>query len=327
MDCAHVFRFLNSSISASSSRCASDRRSRFAKKGEDLKATEGPHCAVSAVLPLRSQTVALFVKAAQALSARKLAAVVVVGAAIRIWLVISAQGLNSDGYQFALITRQMADHGVLEGLRGDYFWPYLPVNTRLVVYPFLGSLVYRVVGDAVISLRLVSAFFGTALIVLTFAVAKEAFGNERVALISALLVGVEPEFARASASVYRETTAAFMVLLAFYLLLRTVRQKRLWPAGAASVGVAFFAGWLTRPELALLVGTFCIGTLLFSELSRSKRIMIPIIMCFSFAVLELPYFLWLRETTELTTFSQWQVQFEYPQEHAVERFLQLRKDP
>ena len=262
----------------------------------------------------------------KALCAHKLIAIVIVGAAIRMWLVFGAQGISSDAYLYALVARRMAEHGLADGLKGHYVWPYAPVNTRLVVYPFLGSILIRLVGDAVLALRLVSVFSGIGLIALTFLTAKEIFRNEHAALLSAAVVGLEPGFTRASASVYREVTAAFFILLAFYLLLRCVRRERSWPAHAILAGLTLFVAFLTRPEAAILLVTFCAVTFLLAP-GWKKRLLIPLIICLTFALLELPYSLWLKKTTGLTMFSQWQAHYMYDEEHAVERYLKLMKGP
>lgn len=145
------------------------------------------------------------------LRGRELALLLVVGGAIRLWLVFTAAGINSDAYAFARTARQMAEHGLLSGMKGTFVWPFYPVNRWLPVYPFLGSLLIPFTGDALLSLRLVSAAAGTGLIWATHVIARELFDRRRVALLAAALVGLHPEFARASAAVYREVAAAFVL--------------------------------------------------------------------------------------------------------------------
>ena len=161
---------------------------------------------------------------------KKLAIILVIASIARLWLVFTAAGINSDAAKYALTTERMVEQGLVSGMRGDFFWPYYSVNRRLVVYPYLGSIVYRFTGDSILALRLVSAASGVALIWVLYAIAMELFKVEKIALLSAGLMGFHYEFMRASASVYREVTMALLLAFAFLTFLWTLRAKRTWPA-------------------------------------------------------------------------------------------------
>jgi len=252
---------------------------------------------------------------------------ILAGAGVRIWLVCSAAGLNSDGSEYARVAEHMAEHGVGAGMRGEYLWPYNTVNTRLLVYPFLGSVLYRVTGDPVLALRIVSAACGVALIPLVYLVALEIFSSAPAALAAAFVVGFEPEFARASAAVYREVTAALIALAAFYVFLRLLRDSgyRLW--WAAGLGAVVFLGFMTRVEIALLLVPFGVVGAWHSAGPWRRRLAVPLVMCVAFAILEFPYYLWLHKTTGHHIFSAWQIHLMEPPHEGATRFLEQRGTP
>ncbi len=56
---------------------------------------------------------------------RKLIVIIlVVGAAVRLWLVFTAAGINADAHKYAMTSVRMAEQGGVSGMRGGVFWPY-----------------------------------------------------------------------------------------------------------------------------------------------------------------------------------------------------------
>ncbi len=250
---------------------------------------------------------------------KKLAIILVVGSIARLWLVFTAAGINSDAGKYALTTERMAEHGLMSGMRGDFFWPYYSVNRRLVVYPYLGSIVYRFTGDSILALRLVSAASGVALIWVLYAIAMELFKVEKIALLSAGLMGFHYEFMRASASVYREVTMALLLAFAFLTFLWTLRAKRTWPLLALLTGLLLFAGFLTRPDgVAVAVA---LGVMALCVAPGKRRMAICLIMTLTFLALEVPYALWLRKTSGYWLVNQWQIQRKLTAVESARRFL------
>jgi len=246
----------------------------------------------------------------------------VLAAAVRFWLVFTAQGINNDAFKYARTATRMAERGVLSGMRGDFFWPYYPVNRRLVVYPFLGSLIYRAVGRPILSLRLVSALSGIALVWVLYVVVKELFKQESIALLSAGLVAFHPEFAKASASVYREVLMAFLLVLGFLLLLRTVRKDSRWPLWSFFLGLLVFTGFLTRPDGAAAGMAFGVIVLFVAPaITWKRRLAVCAVMAMTFLALEVPYALWLKNETGYWLVNQWQIQRGMNEVQAARRFL------
>lgn len=258
---------------------------------------------------------------------KKLAIILMVGAATRLWLVFTAAGINSDAYRYALTAERMAEQGLVSGMRGDFLWPYYPLNRNLVVYPFLGSVVYRVTGDAILALRLVSALAGTALIWVLYAVAMELFGKQSIALLSAALVGLHPEFARASASVYREVLMALFLALAFLLLLRMLRSRQRWHLWALGAGLTLFVAFMTRPEGAIAAVAFVVIVLFVArEHTWRRRLATCLVMTLAFCVLEVPYVLWMEKVSGHWLLTQYQIQFVLRPQESL-RLYRLAEEP
>lgn len=253
---------------------------------------------------------------------KKLIVILLIGAVLRVWLVFTAAGINSDAFKYALTAQRMAESGVVSGMRSDFFWPYYSVNRRLVVYPFLGSLVYRLTGDAILSLRLVSAAAGIALIWVVYAIAKELFEKEQIALFAAALVAFHSEFAQASASVYREVLMALLIAFAFLLLLWTLRKERRWPLLAFLTGLVLFASFLTRPDgVAAALALGLIALFVAPGIAWKKRIIVCAVMGLTFCALEVPYALWLHRASGYWLVNQWQIQRKLTEVESASLFL------
>lgn len=253
---------------------------------------------------------------------KKLLAILLVGAAVRLFLVFTAAGINNDGFKYVSTARQIADGGIVAGMEGDYFWPYFPVNRQLVFYPFLGSLVNCALGDMVMSLRLVSALAGIGLIWLGYAISKELFNKETVGLLAAGLLAVHPEFTEASAAVYREVLMAFLLMLAFLFFLWTVRGRERWPLWAVITGLTLFAAFMTRPDAAAAAAAMgLIALFVAPALKWRRRIVICTLMGLAFMAFEVPYVLWMKQKTGYWMATQWQIENKIPRPEAARRHL------
>lgn len=253
---------------------------------------------------------------------KKLLAIVILAAALRLWLVFTAEGVNSDAFKYARTVERIAQEGVAGGLKGDHFWPYFPVNRQLIFYPLLGSLVNCAVGDVILSLRLVSALAGIGLVAAGFTVARELTDSEPIALLTAGLLALHPEFARASAAVYREVTMAFLLVLALMFLLWALRRERKWPTWALLTGLTLFCAFLTRPDGAVGAAALGVAALFFAtEVPWRRRLAVCLLMGALFVALEAPYVLWMKKQTGYWMVNQWQIQNKLRPPEAARRHL------
>lgn len=253
---------------------------------------------------------------------KKLLTILLVGAVLRLFLVFTAAGINNDGFKYVSTAREVARGGIVAGMEGDYFWPYFPVNRQLVVYPLLGSMVNCIVGDMALSLRLVSALAGIGLIWLGYAISRELFHKETVALLAAGLLAFHPEFTEASAAVYREVLMAFLLMLAFLFFLWAVRGKERWPLWSVITGLTLFAAFMTRPDAAAAAAAMgMIALLVAPALKFKRRIAICALMGLAFMAFEVPYVLWMKQKTGYWMATQWQIENKISRPEAARRYL------
>jgi 4-amino-4-deoxy-L-arabinose transferase-like glycosyltransferase len=224
--------------------------------------------------------------------------------------VFTAQGINSDAHRYALTARHIARHGLLAGLGQQVYWPFRPLNRDLLVYPLLGSWLYRIIGDAILSLRLISAVAGVGLIPLLYILVDELFDDRETALLSAGIVAFLPEFTRASAAVYREVLMAFWLVLVAYLVIRSCRSKKYSWLLAGCSGVLIFISFLTRPE-GVVILPIAVMTILFFErkLSWKRRITSCIVLSLAFCCLQIPLMIWMHGVVGNWTITPQQIEF------------------
>jgi 4-amino-4-deoxy-L-arabinose transferase-like glycosyltransferase len=236
--------------------------------------------------------------------------ILLVGAALRIYLVGTAAGVNNDAFKYARIARAMVDRGVVAGIDGDYFWPYFPVNRQLVAYSLAGSIVNCFIGDIILSLRIVSMVCGIGLIWAVYALCRELVTEEEVALLGAALVAFHPEFARASAAVYREVPMAFLLSLGVLFFLWSIhRHGGVWIRWALWAGLVLFIAFMTRPDgaaAAAAVGALClVGA---RNVPLKRRVTICLLMGGIFLAFQIPYALHVHQKSGRWLVNQWQIQ-------------------
>jgi 4-amino-4-deoxy-L-arabinose transferase-like glycosyltransferase len=159
-----------------------------------------------------------------------------------------------------------------------------------------------------LALRLVSCLAGTLIVPLVYDVTRLAFRRETLALFAAALAALHPEFTRASAEVFREVLAALLVLLAVWLFLRALRwgwKGRLGLSFAVGLVASIYA--FTRPEGIFLLGCMLLmGSLLAFGVARRQRLAMCAAMVVGFALLQVPYVLWMKQETGYWMLNQWQ---------------------
>mgnify|MGYP002338702254 CR=1 FL=1 len=197
----------------------------------------------------------------------------------------------------------------MAGMRGDFLWPYYPVNRNLILFPYLGSLLLPVTGNAILCLRIVSLLAGVGLVPLGYAVTNRLLGNKCIATLAALLLAVHSEFARTSVAVFREVLMAFVVTFAFYLVLRIIQADAYPYLCAVGAGIVLFLGFVNRPEGGI-VAPLCGLIVLFVGYAGGwrKRIKLCMAMALGFLALQAPYTLWMKNETGMWLLNQWQVQ-------------------
>ena len=165
-------------------------------------------------------------------------------------------------------------------------------------YPALIALAHLLIRDPEIAAILISVIFSSLLVVPLFYLGKEIF-DERVGILSALIVVVHPFLNSYSGSVLTESTYYFLVamisLVGWYAFrLGRARETVLF-------GCLVALAYLTRPEGIGFLMVFCLWILFVNPPDRkrkwTKRTGIVLLALFSFLMLSSPYLLQIRKET------------------------------
>ena len=134
------------------------------------------------------------------------------------------------------------------------------------------SLIFRVGGDGVTTMRLASAIPGIVMVPVCYLLVRSMFPF-RVALLASTLLVFSLWFMIQSRIAFGGITSVFMAMLAMWLLIETVRTRRLWLAVAA--GVALGLGLYTfKTFLSYFTGIWGLALLaaaMHPELRRNRE--------------------------------------------------------
>jgi hypothetical protein len=158
---------------------------------------------------------------------------------------------------------------------GSILFPVRPLDrqdARMILHPPGYSILMSAIrkdwesGSSFALLRWVQAVCDSAAAVMIFLIAAQFFSSS-LALIAGMLVAFSPHLASYSLWLTPETLAVMPVLIAVYLIIRCLKQPRLWKvlAAGALVGISCWlrsSGLLLAPFLALTV---------FVLIERDKR--------------------------------------------------------
>ncbi len=154
-----------------------------------------------------------------------------------------------DGHYYDFGARRIAegagysDDRVIDGVTTWHPWCHYPVGYSAYLAAF-----YRLFGASMHVAAVVNACTGAALAVVTWLLARQAFGPRR-ALFAGALVALHPGLILYSALVMTEPLAALLTLGAFWIAVRDARPMRGVVLGALVLGVAA----LVRPQALLCV--------------------------------------------------------------------------
>lgn len=104
------------------------------------------------------------------------------------------------------------------------------------LYIFIGHIFYFFIGDSLTTFTLISAIFGTLALIPTYLISKEIF-DERVGLLSAVLLSFAPAQMLFSEVVMTDIVSLFFVTFTAYLLYLGIRSTKYLYFGALMVGI------------------------------------------------------------------------------------------
>lgn len=154
------------------------------------------------------------------------------------------------------------------------------------IYIYLTSLVYQILGDREIIIRIPAAVMGTFSIFSVYLFVNILFRNWKIATIAAFLIAIQPSEIFYSRKSFESMVGHFFVFLGFSFLLLYVRRKfqKLWAiSGAFSLSFAMYtyAAHLTTIPILLLSYLVIFRKNLFEK----RRFVLPV---FAFILFSLP---------------------------------------
>jgi 4-amino-4-deoxy-L-arabinose transferase-like glycosyltransferase len=204
---------------------------------------------------------------------------------LRIPLLSFPEVIHNDGTEYIRHANQM--------LSGDWTGGKSPP-----LYPFLILLGHSLVQNYEMGGILVSVIFGSLIVLPLFYLGK-AILNEKVGILSALLVAVHPFLYMSSGSVLTESTYNFFlatsVLFGWYAFTKGRFSYILF--------FSFFTtlAYLTRPEAIGFLFVFSLWVLVINPpdetRQRTKRVGIIVVAVFGFLVFSSPYLIQIRKET------------------------------
>ena len=166
------------------------------------------------------------------------------------------------------------------------------------LYPALIAFAHLFIPDAEIAAILISVIFGTLLVLPVFYLGREIF-DERIGILSAVIVIVHPFLNSYSGSVLTESTYYFLAAMIVLVGWRAFQRGR--GREAILFGLLTALAYLTRPEGIGFLIVFSLWTLIVNPLgekrSWTRRAGIVILTIFSFLLLSGPYLLEIRKAT------------------------------
>jgi hypothetical protein len=208
---------------------------------------------------------------------------------IRLYLCLTSYCIAGDGVAYLAMAREFGAGDTAAAL-ASVFSP---------LYPWIISIVHRVISDWELAGNSVSAILGSFAVVSVYLMTREVFERRDLALGSAILVAIHPEMAAYSASVRTEAGFIFLLTTAVWLLIAGLKRERI--ALVAAAGLVGGLAYLYRTEafglLIVGIGFVLTAALWWRQWSFIWTIAASTIFATMFLVVAAPYLIYLRETT------------------------------
>ncbi len=215
---------------------------------------------------------------------QKLLLLLGIGFLLRLYVVFAAVTIAVDSVSYIALAREFAV-GNFGGILNTF---------RPPLYPFLISVFSFVFQDFELAARMVSLVFGTFVILVSFYIGK-LVANEKVGLLTALLVTLHFNLARHSGYALTESLYQFFLVSITYFTLRGVLRGSHVSVFLAGVCVAF--AYLTKPGAIAILPIMSI-TIVFFNIKNirhdwKKRFGLLVSAWGIFIILALPYLVYL----------------------------------
>jgi 4-amino-4-deoxy-L-arabinose transferase-like glycosyltransferase len=226
-----------------------------------------------------------------------LAAIVAVGAAVRLWS-IGAVGFNNDEAVYA---------GQGASLAGDQ--TYTPLFAIFRAHPllvqFINSIPFRIIGVNDLTPRLVSVAFGLGGVVMTYATGSLLYGR-RAGIIAAAILALMPYDVVVTRQALLDGPETMLFVVSIYQLARFIRtgQARWLYSAAFSSGLTVLA----KETAVLLVPVAVVFLLLVPEIRIRFRHQVMAVFLFVVAVAPYPAAIFIGKGTGAAgSFAAWEI--------------------
>ncbi|MBI2596230.1 glycosyltransferase family 39 protein [Candidatus Daviesbacteria bacterium] len=206
--------------------------------------------------------------------------VLVLAAVLRLWnLGEYPAGFNADeaaiGYNaYSILQTGKDEYGTFYPLAFKSFGDYKPGLYFYFVMPFVATL-----GLNEIAVRLPSALFGILTVLLAYLLAKKIFEDDRVGLLSALLLTISPWHLQFSRGGWESNAATFFITLGVFLWLKGLAKPIFifWSLCSFLISMYLYQSPRLIVPLFLLSGVILHKDLLFREIK--KLVIFIMIVC------------------------------------------------
>lgn len=195
--------------------------------------------------------------------------ILVVAAGARVWnLGDVPAGLFCDEAALGYNSWAVLHHGVDEnGVRLPLFvWSFGGYKNPVFIYSAM--LPIGALGLSEFSVRLTSALFGLATVLMLFLLGRE-IGGGRLGLLAAALLAVEPWHIQFSRIAFEVISFPFLVSLGVFFLVRFAKGRRTLPAACVCLGLCGYAYAIAKLFVPLFL--VCSVVVLWPTLRRRRR--------------------------------------------------------
>jgi hypothetical protein len=153
--------------------------------------------------------------------------------------------------------------------RGLVYYPY----SDGAVFVYASALISKVMGGPAdfVTVKLAGAFAAILAVPVTFLLAREAFGNSRLALIAAVLVGCSHWPVLLARSGYRLSFTPLLAALVFWLLLKAMRTRRRTSYILCGIALGLSLYSYTPVRMLPLLALGCLGLSILSDAFGAGR--------------------------------------------------------
>ena len=206
---------------------------------------------------------------------------VILAVIVRLIIAFNTCVVSSDGPLYI----EAANYYYQGDFKSGFNHPYHPL------YPFLMSLLYRVIGNWEWAGFLISIILSSCAVIPLYLIGLQLFDN-KIALIASLFYVFEPNIARISSGIL--TTGTFICLLVFavYYFMKAMEQwKYLY---FALSGLFALLAFLTRPDGLIIIGIFALW-ILFANISGwwkgefKRKLLALVCLILPWLVIAIPY--------------------------------------